>query len=89
MGTAADYELMLRYLLGHRVVPVYIPKLLVLMRAGGLSNASVSSRLKAHMMDWKAWRINGFTPMPWTLPLKPIRKLSQWFTVNQRWDIRA
>ncbi len=38
MGTAADYELMLRFLLKHRLRVAYIPKVLVKMRVGGMSN---------------------------------------------------
>ncbi len=29
-------------------------------------------------MDRKAWKVNGLTPYPWTLTLKPLRKLKQW-----------
>ncbi len=79
MGTSADYELMLRYVLCHRIRMVYIPNVLVCMRTGGASNASFSGRIKAHAMDWKAWFVNGLTPRPWTLPLKPLSKLSQWY----------
>lgn len=79
MGSAADYELMLRYLLCHNINMVYIPDVLVKMRTGGTSNASLFNRLNAHLMDWRAWYINGLQPYPWTLPLKPLRKLHQWF----------
>lgn len=79
LGSSADYELMLRYLLNHQMIPVYLPRVLVRMRAGGVSNASLRKRLKAHLMDWRAWRVNNLRPYPWTLPLKPLRKLPQWF----------
>jgi len=78
MGTSADYELMLRYLLCHRIVPVYLPGVMVKMQVGGASNSSLTCRLKAHLMDWKAWRVNGRLPLPWTLPMKPAHKLLQW-----------
>jgi hypothetical protein len=35
LGTAADYELMLRFLLKHRISTVYIPEVPVKMRVGG------------------------------------------------------
>lgn len=82
MGTSADYELMLRYLLCHSVTPAYLPEVLVRMRIGGSSNCSIVHRLKAHMMDWRAWRVNGLWPYPWTIPLKPLRKLGQWVVGN-------
>lgn len=78
LGTAADYELMLRMLLKHRVAAAYLPETLVWMRSGGASNARLASRLKANLMDRKAWQVNGLTPYPWTLSLKPLRKLPQW-----------
>jgi glycosyltransferase len=78
LGSAADYELMLRFLVRHRLHTVYIPKLMVRMRTGGVSNAALTNRLRANRMDRKAWSVNGLRPYPWTLTLKPLRKLSQW-----------
>lgn len=82
MGTSADYELMLRYLLCHSITPIYLPEVLVRMRIGGSSNSSIVHRLKAHLMDWKAWRVNALWPYPWTIPLKPLQKLGQWAVRN-------
>jgi glycosyltransferase len=79
LGTSADYELMLRYLLCHQVQAAYLPHILIRMRTGGTSNSSISNRLRAHCMDWKAWRVNGLMPYPWTVPCKPLRKLGQWY----------
>ena len=82
MGSAADYELMLRFLLKERIRAAYIPSVLVAMRTGGASNASLKSRLRANRMDRRAWKVNGLTPLPWTILCKPLRKLSQWFVKN-------
>jgi glycosyltransferase len=79
LGTAADYELMLRFLLKHRIRVEYIPKVLVKMRVGGMSNVSLKNRLTANRMDRKAWDVNELKPYPWTLLLKPMRKISQWW----------
>ncbi len=79
LGTAADYELMLRYLLKNQISCKYIPEVLVNMRVGGMSNASVGNRVKANRMDRKAWDVNSLKPYPWTLTLKPIRKIPQYF----------
>jgi glycosyltransferase involved in cell wall biosynthesis len=78
MGSSADYELMLRYILCCKIKMVYVPHTLVCMRSGGISNASFRNRISAHAMDWKAWRVNGLLPYPWSLPFKPLRKLLQW-----------
>jgi glycosyltransferase len=78
LGSASDYELMLRFLLKHKAATVYIPEILVKMRTGGASNANISNRIKANQMDRQAWEVNGLKPYPWTLYLKPLRKLSQW-----------
>lgn len=77
LGTAADYELMLRFLLRHRLRACYIPEVLVRMRSGGASGRSLAARLRANRMDKKAWEINGLRRMPWTIAFKPLRKLIQ------------
>lgn len=79
LGSAADYELMLRFLVKHGITSAHIPEVLVRMRAGGMSNASLGNRLRAHRMDRKAWRVNGLNPFPWTLAMKPLSKLIQFF----------
>lgn len=78
LGSAADYEIMLRFLLRHRIRAVYLPEVLVHMRTGGVSNASLGNRLRANRMDRRAWAVNGLQPYPWTLTMKPLRKLGQW-----------
>ena len=78
MGSAADYELMLRFLLAHQLHAAYLPEVLVKMRCGGASNRDLASRVRANRMDRRAWAVNGLTPRPWTLWIKPLRKLPQW-----------
>lgn len=79
MGTAADYELMLRFLLRHSIKASYIPALLVYMRCGGASGSSLVRRWCANRMDRKAWSINSLHPKPWTLLMKPLSKITQFF----------
>lgn len=76
--SAADYELMLRMLCKQHVRAEYVPEVIVNMRIGGVSNASWRNRLHANREDRRAWRMNGLRPMPWTLVMKPLRKLGQW-----------
>jgi len=77
---AADYELMLRFLYKYELKAAYLPKVLVHMRAGGQSNQNLRNRLRANVEDRKAWKMNGLKPRWYTLYLKPIRKISQFFT---------
>ena len=79
LGSAADYELMLRMLLRYRITTCYIPEVLVKMRQGGVSNLSLKNRLHANKMDRLAWPTNGLKPHPWTLWMKPLRKVGQFF----------
>jgi len=78
LGSAADYELMLRFLVRNRLKTAYIPEILVKMRTGGVSNSTITNRLRANKMDRLAWMVNGLRPYPWTLTLKPLRKVGQW-----------
>lgn len=78
MKTAADYELMLRFIHKHGARLAYIPEVLVKMRNGGASNSSMVSRLRANQEDKQAWEINGLQPFWFTLYLKPLRKITQY-----------
>lgn len=77
--SAGDYELMLRMLYKRGLKTVYIPNVLMKMRVGGTSNVSLKNRWRANREDLKAWRINGLKPHFYTLFLKPISKIMQWF----------
>ncbi|NEM98881.1 glycosyltransferase family 2 protein [Pontibacter burrus] len=75
--SAADYELMLRYLYKHNISTIYLPEVLVRMRVGGKSNVTLKNRIRANQEDYRAWRINGLNPPFYTRFLKPLRKLVQ------------
>ena len=79
LRSAADYEFMLRVLLKSDYKARYIPEVLVKMRTGGMSNASIGHRLRANREDRDAWRINNITPYFFTIPFKPLRKVLQFF----------
>ncbi len=77
MKTAADYELLVRMMVKHQISMRYLPRVMVKMRVGGASNASLRSRVSANADDRSAWVSNGLLP-PWGLRLwKPLRKLPQ------------
>jgi glycosyltransferase involved in cell wall biosynthesis len=75
--TAADYELMLRFLYRYGIKVAYLPEVLVNMRTGGASNRSIQNRLLANKGDRMAWEINQLKPYWFTLYMKPLRKISQ------------
>ena len=90
MASAADYEWLLRLFMGSEQVgktlkPAdektikHVPKVMVNMRMGGMSNASLKNRLLANKMDRRAWRINALKPAFGFRLLKPLRKILQWF----------
>lgn len=79
LKSAADYELMLRFLYKNNCSVAYIPQVLVKMRVGGKSNVSFMNRIKANREDKKAWELNGLTPELFTFIKKPLSKLCQFF----------
>ncbi len=79
LGSAADYELMLRMLYRHRLKAAYLPEEVVHMRTGGVSNQTLQNRLLANRNDRLAWKVNDMRPYFFTLYLKPLRKIVQFF----------
>lgn len=77
--SAADYELMLRFIEKNKISISYLPEYTVKMRVGGKSNVSVQNRVNANLEDRKAWELNGLKPRFYTLYLKPFRKILQFF----------
>ena len=78
LKSAADYELMLRFMEKHKISAAYLERVIVKMRAGGMSNSSLKNRIQANRQDRKAWKINDLKPSPFTLFLKPLRKIGQY-----------
>lgn len=76
--SAADYELMLRFLFKESCSAQYLPMVMIHMRAGGVSNVSFKNRLRANREDRMAWKINGLKPKWFTLLRKPFSKLIQY-----------
>lgn len=78
--SSADYEFMLRALLKNDHTVKYIPEVLVKMRTGGISNASLKNRINANKEDRKAWKLNELKPYFFTIPFKPLRKIFQFLS---------
>ncbi len=77
LKSAADYEIMLRFIHKYECSVAYLNRVTVRMRVGGVSNASIANRIKANREDKKAWKINGLKPKPFTFLKKPISKIKQ------------
>ncbi|MBI3134358.1 MAG: glycosyltransferase [Bacteroidetes bacterium] len=77
LKSAADYELMLRFIHGHKIKIDYLPEVTIHMRAGGKSNASVKNRIRANKEDRLAWKMNNLKPGVFTFIRKPLSKLTQ------------
>ncbi|HFP4325081.1 TPA: glycosyltransferase family 2 protein [Escherichia coli] len=73
---SADYDSLLRYILKQRISTEYLPKVLVKMRVGGISNRSVSSMVKKSMEDIRVMNQNGII-WPIALVYENISKLPQ------------
>lgn len=78
LRSAADYELMLRFIHKHHISVAYLPRVITHMRTGGQSNVTLRNRIKANMEDRAAWRMNGLKPSLFTLYRKPLSKLLQY-----------
>ena len=81
LKSAADYELMLRFLYKHKVSAAYNEEVMVYMKTGGQSNASLINHLLGNHEDRKAWGKNGLRSYFFTSIFKPIRKIPQFLTV--------
>lgn len=76
-GTAADYELMLRFMYLHRAKVFYLNKVIVKMSLGGVSNQNLTNRIKAWKNDFKAMKQHGINVPVFGLIMKPLRKITQ------------
>lgn len=78
-GSAADYELMLRFIHFNKTHVHYLNKVMIKMSIGGISNKSFSNRVQALRFDLKAMRNNDISFPVITILFKPLRKMAQFF----------
>lgn len=76
-GTAADYELMLRFMYLHQAKAFYLNKVIVKMAMGGVSNQRFKNRLRAWKNDFRAMKANRIYSPVLGICLKPLRKIAQ------------
>jgi glycosyltransferase involved in cell wall biosynthesis len=74
---SADYELMLRFLNRFDIKSVYIPRVIVKMRTGGISGRNLWQITKANWQCYRAWKINNLSVSPITILRKPLSKITQ------------
>jgi glycosyltransferase len=75
---AADYDFMMRVIVGHGVEPAYLPEVLVKMRIGGVSNRSLKHIAQKSLEDWRIIRRHRLGHLH-TLAGKNLGKLHQFF----------
>ena len=73
---AADYDAILRYFYQGKIRPKYIPRVLVRMRLGGVSNQSLRKIFQKSIEDFRAIQLNGLGGLL-TLMCKNFRKIKQ------------
>ena len=76
---AADYELMLRFLEKHKISTYHIPEVLIKMRLGGMSNRNLKNLFTKSSEDYRAWKVNDMKGGFYTIFLKNISKIPQFF----------
>jgi len=77
----ADYELLIRFLYNNKITYKYIEKEIVTMREGGISNASIKSRILLNKEIVRACRENGISTNLFKLSFKIFRKLSEYIFI--------
>jgi len=76
---AADYELMLRFLEKHKISTYYIPEVFIKMRIGGTSNRNIKNLIIKSNEDYRAWKVNNLNGGFYTILLKNLCKIPQFF----------
>ena len=77
---SSDYEMVLRTLYKKNLTTTYLPKIIVKMRSGGVSNKNIINRFLANKEDLRAWRCNlPYSPFMIRL-FKPLAKILQFFS---------
>ena len=75
----ADFELTMRFLALHKIKSVYVPRIWVSMRMGGVSNNSWMGVLKGNLEAYRACEKNGLNVGVTFIPRKILSRLPQFF----------
>ncbi len=80
MPCSADFELMLRFIERNKIRVGYLPKTMVIMRTGGVTNTTWGF-FRGNVVDIvKAFRVNGYGFPFMYFAHKPFRKFRQFFS---------
>lgn len=79
-GTCADYDMVLRLFYKMRIEAVYLNRLIIIMRTGGMSNGSFKKTFAAAINDYQVLVYNKIPNPLFALLLKKLRKLHQFFS---------
>ena len=74
---AGDFELMLRFIQVNKIKTNYINKNLIKMKAGGISNSGLRSKLKILKEEFKAFEINNIKVNKLLYILKKAKKIKE------------
>jgi len=77
--TAADFDLMLRFIYKHKLPTQYLPMTTVLMRSGGESQRGIKAMAKANLEDHQSLKRNGYFSLYPFIWLKYLIKVFQLF----------
>ncbi len=75
---SADYELLVRLFVRHRLQAAWLPGAHVVMPLGGRSNATLTARLHGNYEVLRAWWLNGMWPPPLLMPGRMVEKMAQY-----------
>jgi glycosyltransferase involved in cell wall biosynthesis len=76
---AADFDLLLRFLYTGKISWTYLPKVLVTMRTGGITNQGLKARFKTNREIIAAMQKNGLPASKWRVYSKYLTKVFQLF----------
>lgn len=70
---SADYDLMSRFIAKNNIEIGYVPKILIKMRAGGISNEGISAIIENNIESYNI--LKSYNIFPYFIFLKPLRKI--------------
>lgn len=76
----SDFDLTMRFLSIHKIKSVYLPKVLVKMRLGGVTNRSIANIIKGNVEAYRACRKNGLGVTPLFVVTKILSRVPQFFS---------
>ena len=76
---AADFELMLRFLVHYQISHVYLDKVIIHMRLGGATSSSLSNSIKQNKECYNAFKKNNIKVSVFYPLLRILPKLKQFF----------